>query len=89
MKRYFLLLIMPFVLILAKEAAVGFVDSERIFKEYQATAATNIEFNEFVNTYRDSATILKQNSEELKAELEAQKLVLSEEARLRKLDELE
>jgi outer membrane protein len=89
MKKYFLLLIIPFILVLAKDVAVGFVDSERIFKDYQATAAANIEFNEFVKTYRDSATVLKQTIEELKSESETQKLVLSEEARLRKLDELE
>ena len=73
----------------AAETKIGFVDSERIFEEYQATRAANVEFNEFVAQYRDSAATLKQNIENLKNELEGQKLVLSEEARLRKLDEIE
>lgn len=89
MKKYLLLILLSSILIFATDAKTGFIDSERIFNEYQATAAANVEFNEFVSAYRDSATILKQNIEQLKSELESQKLVLSEEARLRKLDEIE
>lgn len=74
---------------LAKELKIGFVDSERIFDEYQATHAANVEFNEYVAAYRDSAAALRQSIDQLKEELEGQKLVLSEEARLRKLDEIE
>ena len=76
-------------MVFAAETKIGFVDSERIFEEYQATRAANVEFNEFVAQYRDSAATLKQNIQNLKTELEGQKLVLSEEARLRKLDEIE
>jgi Skp family chaperone for outer membrane proteins len=76
------------ILASAKEVSVGFVDSERILKEYQATSAANIEFSEFVNTYRDSAAAVKQNIEQLKSELETQKLMLSEDARVKKLDEI-
>ncbi len=76
-------------MLFAAETKIGFVDSERIFEEYQATRATNVEFNEFVALYRDSVAVLKQNIQNLKDELEGQKLVLSEEARLRKLDEIE
>jgi outer membrane protein len=83
-----ILLSLPFY-IQAKEMKIGFIDSERVFQEYQATAAAKAEYNEFVTTYRDSAAQLKQNIEQLRTELEAQKLVLSEEARLRKLDEIE
>lgn len=89
MKRTALLLIMSMLVLAGKDQKTGFVDSERIFREYQATASADAEFSEFVRTYRDSAAVLKQNIEQLKADLEAQKLVLSEEARLRKLDEIE
>jgi outer membrane protein len=75
--------------LVAKDAKIGFVESERIFNEYQATSAANAEFNGYVSMYRDSAAVLMQNIDNLKAELEAQKLVLSEDARLRKLDEIE
>lgn len=88
MKKYLVILIIP-LLVLAKETKVGFVESSRIFSEYQATAAANGQFNELVNAYRDSAATLQQNIEQLKQELEAQKLVLSEETRLKKLDEIE
>lgn len=89
MKRTALFILISMLVLFAKEQKTGFVDSERIFREYQATASADAEFNEFVKTYRDSAAVLKQNIEQLKAELEAQKLVLSEEARLRRLDEIE
>ena len=73
----------------AVETRIGFVDSDRVFREYQATAAAKAEFNLYVNEARDSAAVLRQNIETLKEELETQKLMLSEEARLRKLDEIE
>jgi outer membrane protein len=89
MKRFFALIMIPLVLIIAKEMKIGFVNSNTIFEEYQATAAADIEFNEFVNTYRDSAAVLRNNIQVLNEEFESQKLVLSEDARLRKLDEIE
>jgi outer membrane protein len=73
----------------AKETKIGFIDSQRIFDEYQATASASAEFNEVVSSSRDSASSLQQTIENLKSELEAQKLLLSEEARLRKLNEIE
>jgi outer membrane protein len=87
-KTVIALLIVACVLATA-DTKIGFIDSERIFEGYQATRAANVEFNEFVTLYRDSAATLKQNIQNLKNELEGQTLVLSEEARLRKLDEIE
>jgi outer membrane protein len=72
----------------AKEFKIGFVDANRVMTQYQATAAATSEFNDFVDAYRDSATLLKRQIEQLQSETETQKLVLSEEARLRKQDEL-
>ncbi len=89
MKKYCLALLITFLALYAAENTTGFVDSDRIFNEYQATTAANIELNDFVKTYRDSAAILRQQIDNLKAELNDQKLMLSEEARLRKLDEIE
>ncbi|UCG93386.1 MAG: OmpH family outer membrane protein [candidate division WOR-3 bacterium] len=89
MKKYLIISIILLGILFAKEIKIGFVESERIFNEYQATAAANAEFNEYVSMYRDSAAVLFTKVENLKSELEAQKLVLSEEARLRKLDEIE
>uniref|UniRef100_A0A7C4XNK8 OmpH family outer membrane protein n=1 Tax=candidate division WOR-3 bacterium TaxID=2052148 RepID=A0A7C4XNK8_UNCW3 len=84
----FLILFLP-LMVLAKEQKIGFVESNRIFNEYQATASANAQFNEFVVNCRDSAASLQQGIANLKQELEAQKLLLSEEARLKKLDEIE
>jgi len=76
-------------MIIAKEQKIGFVESSQIFSQYQATATANEQFNEYVNTCRDSAAKLQLNIQNLKNELDAQKLMLSEEARLKKLDEIE
>ncbi len=73
----------------AKEQKIGFVESSKIFAQYQATSTANEQFNEFVNACRDSAGKLQLNIQNLKNELDAQKLMLSEEARLKKLDEIE
>lgn len=89
MKKCLLIIIIPFVTILAKDIKIGLVDSPTVFEKYQATAAADIEFNEYVEMFRDSTAALRQDIEKLNSELEAQKLVLSEEARLRKLDEIE
>ncbi|MEO0160945.1 MAG: OmpH family outer membrane protein [candidate division WOR-3 bacterium] len=84
----FIMIMVPLV-IFAKEQKVGFVESSKILAQYQATASANEQFNEFVNACRDSAAKLQLNIQNLKNEFEAQKLMLSEEARLKKLDEIE
>ena len=88
MKKIFPLIIVAIAVGFAKDEKIGFVDSERILEQYQATAAAKQDFGEFVQDYRDSASVLRQNIANMKSELEAEKLVLSEEARLRKLDEI-
>lgn len=88
MKKFSLALILLTGMITAKETKIGFVDANRVMTEYQATAAASVEFNEFVNVYRDSATALKRKIEELQSDVESQELVLSEEARLRKQNEI-
>jgi outer membrane protein len=88
MKRLLILLLLGPLSITAEETKIGFVDANRVMTEYQATAAATVEFNEFVNQYRDSAATLKRRIEELQAETETQELLLSEEARLRKQDEI-
>ena len=88
MMKYLFPIILVFYLVPAKEANIGFVDANRIMTDYQATAAASAEFNEFVNTYRDSAAALKRQIEQLQSESEMQELVLSEDARLRKQAEI-
>jgi len=89
MKRMFFLLALCPLAFSAKEVKIGFVESQKIFKEYQATVSASNQFNEYVAALKDSAFKLQTGIEKIKTELEAQKLVLSEEARLKKLDELE
>ena len=88
MRRTLLMLMTLTLPILAKDMKIGFVESTRVFAQYQATAVANVEFNEFVSSYRDSAAVSRNKIETAKSELESQKLVLSEDARLRKLDEI-
>lgn len=89
MKKFFLPGLLLFSIATAREVKIGLVNAERVMNEYQATAAATAEFNQYVFTYRDSAAILKRKIDELKTELTAQDLVLSEEAKLRKIDEIE
>ncbi|MGQ9464251.1 MAG: OmpH family outer membrane protein [bacterium] len=81
-------LLLP-LMVIAKEQKIGFVESSQIFSRYQATATANEQFNEFVNACRDSAAKLQLKLQDLKNEFDAQKLMLSEEARIKKLDEIE
>lgn len=89
MKRILPLFFILCSIAVSKETKIGFVDANRVMSEYQATATASAEFNEFVNTYRDSAATLKRQIEELQSESESQKLVLSEQALLRKKDEID
>lgn len=89
MKRMLFLLALCTFAFSAKEVKIGFVESQKIFKEYQATISANSQFNEYVAALKDSAYKLQTNIDKLKGELETQKLVLSEEARLKKLDDLD
>ncbi|MEO0094394.1 MAG: OmpH family outer membrane protein [candidate division WOR-3 bacterium] len=87
-KLIVILITLPFF-IFAKEQKIGFVESSKILAQYQATASANEQFNEFVNACKDSAAKLQLTIQNLKNEFDAQKLMLSEEARLKKLDEIE
>jgi len=89
MSKYLSPILLLFCVVAAKEVKIGLVDANQVMIEYQATAAATAEFNEFVDQYRDSATTMKRKIDELKSEAETQKLLLSEEARLRKIDEIE
>lgn len=89
MKKFVLFLALAPALFGARDIKIGFIESQKIFQEYQATIAANNVFNEYVAALKDSAGKIQANIEKLKNEMEAQKLVLSEEARLKKLDELD
>ncbi len=89
MKRILPILFILCSMVVSKETKIGLVDATRVMSDYQATATASAEFNEFVSTYRDSATTLKRQIEELQSESESQKLVLSEQALLRKKDEID
>lgn len=87
-KAVLIILIIP-LLLSAKEQKIGFVESSKLFAQYQATSSANQEFNEYINACRDSAAKLQLTVQNLKNEFDAQKLMLSEEARLKKLDEID
>ncbi len=87
-KAVLIILMIP-LLLSAKEQKIGFVESSKLFAQYQATSSANQEFNEYINVCRDSAAKLQLTVQNLKNEFDAQKLMLSEEARLKKLDEID
>ncbi|MEO0123808.1 MAG: OmpH family outer membrane protein [candidate division WOR-3 bacterium] len=88
LKSILIITIIP-LLVFAKEQKIGFVESSKILTQYQATSSATQEFNEYVNACRDSAAKLQLTVQNLKSEFDAQKLMLSEEARLKKLDEID
>jgi outer membrane protein len=63
------------------EFKVGFIDSEIIFQNYQGTAELKKQLEEDLKEWEDSLREKKKEIEGLYAELESQKLMLSDEAR--------
>ena len=84
---------LPFLLFLsfglwAKEIKIGYIDSERIFKEYEAASEAKTSFNEEVSKYTSKADTMKRELQKVEEEYEAQKPMLSEEARAAKEQEI-
>ena len=69
----------------AQDLKIGYIDSERIFKEYQGTQEAQEQFDRDVEAWRKEAEQSETELEELRKELESQRLLLSQAA----LDEKE
>lgn len=75
--------------LIAKEVKVGYVDSQKILSEYKATAEQKKLFDKEVQSYKEKAAEMQRRIDQLKSDVESQKLVLSETARAAKLEEID
>lgn len=70
------------------ELKIGYIDSERIFREYQGATEAKQTFESELAKFKSNAEDLERKYNTAKAEYDAQKLMLSEEARTAKESEL-
>ncbi len=88
MKRYTILLIL-LALTLFSQNKIGFIDSQRILNEYRGAAEIKRRYEQKVSEWQDRAEGLKREIANLREALQTQNLMLSEEAKLRKVQEIE
>jgi outer membrane protein len=88
MKRYTIFLIL-FSLTLFSQNKIGFIDSQRILNEYRGAAEIKRRYEQKVAEWRERAEKLKREIANLREALQTQNLMLSEEAKLRKVQEIE
>lgn len=88
MKRYKILLIL-LALTLFSQNKIGFIDSQRILNEYRGAAEIKRRYEQKVSEWQDRAEGLKREIANLREALQTQNLMLSEEAKLRKVQEIE
>lgn len=72
----------------AEELKVGYIDSGRILEQYMGTGELVTRFDEEVATWRETATKMKSDIDALLGELRSQELMLSEEAKAKKREEI-
>ncbi len=92
MKKLFIalgsLIIMISALYAAKEQKVGFVNTEYIIKNYRTASDAQRAFETELDKYKRNADSLKTSYENGQAELESQKLMLSDQAKSARLIEI-
>lgn len=71
---------------MAEDVKIGYVDSQRIFAEYQEYQDAQIKFDKDLENWNILGEQMKKEIEELKAELEGQSLILSAEKKKDKED---
>lgn len=71
-----------------EELKVGYIDSGRILEEYMGTEELVRQFDKEVADWREKATTLRSEIDGLLAELRSQELMLSEEAKTKKMEEV-
>ncbi|MFH1011294.1 MAG: OmpH family outer membrane protein [bacterium] len=95
MKRCFLILLMPLLCLAmafplqARELKLGYIDSERILSEFEDSKEAQKKLAEESRTWETQAGSMRQQIADMEAELEKQSLLLSEEKKAEKLQELQ
>jgi len=80
------LLIMLAGVVAADDLKIGYVDSQRIFAEFQEYQDAQLKFDKDVETWNIQAEQMKVEVEDLISELEGQSLILSVEKKMEKED---
>ena len=61
----------------AAELKIGFIDSEKIFAEYQATSVAQAEFEADIQKWNQELETRKRDLEKMTEDFESQRLILS------------
>jgi len=80
----FISMILLATVVAAEELKIGYVDSQRIFAEFQEYQDAQAKFDKDVETWNGQAEQMKSEVDQLLAELEGQSLILSAEKKKEK-----
>ncbi|MBN1694625.1 OmpH family outer membrane protein [candidate division WOR-3 bacterium] len=83
------LLFVFFALSLFAEQKIGYIDSQKILAEYNRAQEIKDEFQGKVNEWKEEVNRRQQELEKLQKNLETQTFILTEEARMRKVQEIQ
>jgi Skp family chaperone for outer membrane proteins len=89
MKVNFKILFVFFALPLFAEQKIGYIDSQEILANYQRAQEIKDEFQSKVNEWKEEVNRRQQELEKLQKNLETQQFMLTEEARMRKVQEIQ
>lgn len=87
-----LIKLLPFFIILslfAEEYKIGFIDSNRILQEYKGTQDLQKKYQAKINEWQNKMDKMKKDIEDLQRQFQTQQIYLSDEAKGRKLQELQ
>lgn len=68
---------------------IGYIDSQRILAEYKGAVDIERRYNEKIEEWKAKAQTMRDDIEKMREQLQTQNMLLSEEAKLRKLKEIE
>ena len=89
MKKSFNIIFMFFALSVFAEQRIGYIDSQKILASYSRAQEIKNEFDNQVKEWKDEINRRQQELERLQKNLQSQSFMLTEEARLRKIEELQ
>jgi len=89
MKKSFNLLFVFFALSVFAQQKIGYIDSQKILVSYSRAQEIRNEFDNQVKEWKNEINRRQQELENLQKNLQSQSFMLTEEARLRKIEELQ
>jgi len=89
MKRFVLFFLMISGILLGGTIKIGYVDSNRILAEYKGTKDLEAQYNKVIQEWQKKAEDMKKDILDMQSELQSQSLLLSDDAKMRKMEELQ